>query len=410
MKCEIAKDLLTLYAEQLCSAETAKELEEHLAECPDCKAQLEHYRNALGEARTAEAEEHASENNAELKPMKKIRRKLRRRVLLSVVLGCILVVVLGGIGMLSYGEMTNRCISFSSLADIARLKKVTKDLAKGDTDALVDVLAYRVEDYYAVKKQSGFEDMEAFKEALRKNMDEAYAYYFEGKDIRVKFGDMELYPVEEGLNMGADETTVVNVATTYYYFDFYEDDTIVLGLEFAKIGSESFIVTEYLYDDILAARDTPSFAPATLPYDTVIMDLILRYTVAGRYEEVMAGDMDGSYRFLGMGIRNAEPGSAEDKLYQEDIHDRMQELLADGWVLKDCLYASDAYDMEGNFWRYKVWFQFENMETGECCMMEQKFCLRGVNLYIMDDQPAQMLGTCESLTPETEARMLSLFR
>jgi|GEM_PF-1362487 len=410
MKCEIAKDLLTLYAEQLCSEETAKELEQHMEECAACREQLAHYQRTLEQDKNAKNEETAAENENKLRPMKKIRRKMRRRVLLSVVLGCILFVVLGGVGILSYGEMTNKCISFSGIADIARLKKVTKDLTKGETEALVDILAYRVEDFYAIKKQAGFDDMEAFKEALGKNMDKAYAYYFEGRDIRVKFSDMELYPVEESINMGADETTAVNLATTLYYFDFYEDDTLVLGLEFAKIGSESFIVTEYLHDDIHASRDTPSFAPATLPFDTVLMDVLLRYTVSARYEKVLAANPDISYRFLGMSIRNAEPGSAEDKAHKDAVDARMKALLADGWVLKDCLYASDAYDIEGNFWRYKVWFQFENMETGECCMMEQKFCLRGVNLYIMDDQPAQMMGRCESLTPEAEEKMLALFR
>lgn len=37
MKCNIVKDLMPLYAEGLCSEETAEEIREHLEACPECK-------------------------------------------------------------------------------------------------------------------------------------------------------------------------------------------------------------------------------------------------------------------------------------------------------------------------------------------------------------------------------------
>ena len=47
MKCELAKDLIILYAEDLCSKETKVELEEHLEKCPECKKRLEEYKKEL---------------------------------------------------------------------------------------------------------------------------------------------------------------------------------------------------------------------------------------------------------------------------------------------------------------------------------------------------------------------------
>lgn len=38
MKCNIVQDLLPLYAEGLCAEETARELEQHFAECKECAA------------------------------------------------------------------------------------------------------------------------------------------------------------------------------------------------------------------------------------------------------------------------------------------------------------------------------------------------------------------------------------
>ena len=41
MKCELAKDLMTLYVEGMCSDASKEELEKHLQECPECAKQLE---------------------------------------------------------------------------------------------------------------------------------------------------------------------------------------------------------------------------------------------------------------------------------------------------------------------------------------------------------------------------------
>lgn len=41
IKCEMMQDLLPLYCDKVCSAETRRAVEEHLASCPDCRSRLE---------------------------------------------------------------------------------------------------------------------------------------------------------------------------------------------------------------------------------------------------------------------------------------------------------------------------------------------------------------------------------
>lgn len=41
IKCEMMQDLLPLYCDKVCSAETRRTVEEHLASCPDCRSRLE---------------------------------------------------------------------------------------------------------------------------------------------------------------------------------------------------------------------------------------------------------------------------------------------------------------------------------------------------------------------------------
>ena len=54
MKCEIIRDLLPLYIENLCSEESCREVEAHLAACGRCRAE---YRNMTAEVPVAETDE-----------------------------------------------------------------------------------------------------------------------------------------------------------------------------------------------------------------------------------------------------------------------------------------------------------------------------------------------------------------
>ena len=78
MKCEIAHDLLTLYAEDLCSPETATELEAHLATCESCAKKLAEYKSNIAEQLSATSSPDSDTSN-EIKPLKKLRRKLTLR-------------------------------------------------------------------------------------------------------------------------------------------------------------------------------------------------------------------------------------------------------------------------------------------------------------------------------------------
>ena len=44
-ECEVIRDLLPLYADEVCSATSAELVEEHLQDCPDCSAMLERLRS-----------------------------------------------------------------------------------------------------------------------------------------------------------------------------------------------------------------------------------------------------------------------------------------------------------------------------------------------------------------------------
>ena len=88
MTCEIIKDLLPLYADGICSEESAAQIKVHLEECEECRRKLEHYQASIAQKETQDARE-----DDMLRPMKKVKRKLRRHKWLSVTLGIFLTIL-----------------------------------------------------------------------------------------------------------------------------------------------------------------------------------------------------------------------------------------------------------------------------------------------------------------------------
>lgn len=95
MKCEVVRDLLPLYDEKLCSAESAALVEEHIKNCAACKELIEKLpRTELPKADT----------NA-LKPFVKVKRRLRARIVGLIALGAVLLAVLIPVGYLTVNQI-----------------------------------------------------------------------------------------------------------------------------------------------------------------------------------------------------------------------------------------------------------------------------------------------------------------
>ncbi|MBU5627864.1 zf-HC2 domain-containing protein [Oscillibacter sp. MSJ-2] len=60
MKCEIVRDLLPLYCDNVCSAESRAEVEAHLKECAGCRREMEELRAPLPEEELRAADKEAS--------------------------------------------------------------------------------------------------------------------------------------------------------------------------------------------------------------------------------------------------------------------------------------------------------------------------------------------------------------
>ncbi len=96
-KCNVIKDLLPLYADEVCSEDSREMVEEHLASCKDCKQELDDYcyNTGLPEVNTDEVLK---------KFKKKMSKKNLKRIVVSVILS--LAIILCGTYMLFIPEFT----------------------------------------------------------------------------------------------------------------------------------------------------------------------------------------------------------------------------------------------------------------------------------------------------------------
>lgn len=395
MTCEIIKDLLPLYADGICSEESAAQIKEHLEECEECRRKLEHYQASIAQKDTQDAKE-----DDMLRPMKKVKRKLRRHKWLSVTLGIFLTILLAGLGVLTVGEINGHVISFTTCTNIIRLNYITHQLTKGNTDVLLNALSFRIEDVYAVKGVSNFEDMKAYKEQVKKQMDEAYAYYFEGKDISVKLSDVEMQ------GYAYDDSSVFVPSSSIYMYDFYEEKNHVLSMWFFDRDGKYYIEESGL-DDI-SAEHSPSFSSSSLPMEEILKE-ISRYAIKRRYDDFSQNKEIKNSTPLTLLFRKFSDETDEENGYSQDLRKRTIALYEKGWAVKEFMYTVDSYDEKLGRWFYKLLFVFENPETGESCMMEQQFICYDAFLYAVEDKPAVILYCTESVSQEIRNLFLHYF-
>lgn len=388
MKCELARDLIILYAEDLCSKETAKDLEEHLKQCQECSKRLEEYKRELEETKTENAEVD------DLQPMKKVKKKLVRGKIKIAILCIVLVGILGTVGYLSYGQITNECMSFSTLADVIKIKSVCKSLVKGDTEPFINILAYRIENQYSAASSKEFNDFEGYVSMIDEGVKKASDYYFAGKDITIKVNGIDHYSY--------DIKEPADVTKTDFTIGFYEGKELVYEMAFGKVGVDSYIIYE------VPQNGEPSFTQSVLPFYDANLDICLHYATKKNYTNLIEKNTDKAGAGIALAI-TIEGTEEEKNAYRERLLGKMQNLCDEGWYYKDAMYFVDEYDAKAGKWIYKVWFMLEEQSSGKIVMIEQKFHYYGQQLYAMKDSSAVIIGEDGEILEEIKEQMIEIF-
>ena len=119
--CNVIKDLLILYEDDACSADSREVVEEHLSSCSECSK----YFQKLKCTDEVISDEMKEELTKEDKVIKKGLKKIRRRWIASLAAVLMLIPLLG-LGIMGYHEKHNDGIAFSNLDDIYRCMQYLK--------------------------------------------------------------------------------------------------------------------------------------------------------------------------------------------------------------------------------------------------------------------------------------------
>ena len=233
MKCNIVKDLMPLYLDDLCSEETKQELENHMKECEDCKK----IKDELAQPEQT-SETQTEDLNKTIAPLKKVKKKMKKKNRLIAVCAVFLVIILGATGWLTYGQLTGETMSFEMLYDIMKINKAGKEFAKGNIAPLYDMLydGYVVQDPESAVLYIEYKDDDSYDMDMIGAIMGKYNYYFADRELAYE-------GIEEVGNMETPETGWSK--RPYVIMKFTGGENFEYYIMMYKAYSDSYLVTDY---------------------------------------------------------------------------------------------------------------------------------------------------------------------
>ena len=256
-KCSIIEDLIPLYKECLCSEDTAAMVREHLEDCENCRRLLEDMDNTP-EKKTSVPDES--------KVFRKVKKKMKRSKLKIALLSVILLAVIGGLGVLSFGQITHMegLISFDTMIQSFETYRIAKLIADGDMEAY----AATISDEAAV--DANFNVLRNYDEIKNQNiisLNEAFEKYMKGREVSHVYSFGQYYrEFVTSSEIAQPSCAIVNTATIRY------KDGTSLELNFLKSYDGKYICTTAYqntgddYDvsdfgDVIRFVNSPKFFP-----------------------------------------------------------------------------------------------------------------------------------------------------
>lgn len=374
MKCNIAKDLLPLYFEGLCSDETKKQLEEHLKECDSCGQLKQDLEQSL--ERQQEWENNGQEWRKEIAPLQKIRKKVRKKNITITVCVFVLLLFTGITCLLAYGQITKKGLSFELIYDAVRLRTVGKQFAAGNIEPLYEILS---SGYLQQNEEAGivrlvYPDSQSYDEDMKKAIMEKYHQYFDGKSLT--------YKGMEEISYLQTEKTGWN-RTLSAALKFEGKDRMEYYLVLYKNLNGQYLVDDYFGEPYLSYEadkgpeendgaeeeagrketyHTDDTLFSCLAYPFTDFDLyLMRQVVLVSGQRALQGDKtlakNGQMRLSIISEQDLKDGTNE---LREKADEELDRLAESGYYVTDLTLQVKEYDQTKHLYRYQVNIELTN--------------------------------------------------
>ena len=315
MKCNIVKDLLPLYAEGLCSSETAEEIREHLEGCPDCSKLAE---CDLSAGKVPEPDKAAA--------MKKVNRSFRKKKLIIRILSGILAAILLVTGVLTVGQIAQEPYlpSFETIIAKHYAKRIVDSITNGYYDGAVLELSY---DYLENVTPDGKASDQYF-DTINKNDAEALKKAWENAYGNTKVKDYKLKTFYDGIITGTEQVVMSQA-------DIEFEDGRTQQLFIAKN-------IDGLYKVFIGKADTDEEKKLS----DVLLYISLRniWNTSCWLENALVRDK----------ALDTNKNIMESYFISDGVTDRMDDLYSSGCRITNSVFSGVCSDTEGERFYYKV--------------------------------------------------------
>lgn len=381
MKCNIARDLLPLYFDGLCSDETGRQLEEHIGQCEECRK--------LKQSLEADRQEPESsgEWDKSIMPLKKIRKKIRRKNGLIAVCVFFLLLLVAGTSVLTYGQIARRGVSFEWIWEAARFRHVGKQFAGGDIEPLYEALSngYRFRDAESGIVRLAYEDRESYDRDMKAVILEKYHRYFDGKGLTYK--GIEDIEYREVPGMGWNRILCISLK-------FEGEDNLMYYMVFYRTLDGQYLVDDYFgnpYLTYISGGEADAGMQEEEPYHTEdslfsclpngLKDFDLhmaRHMVMLSGQRALQGDTvlieNGQLR---LGILSQQDLAENTDSLCRRMNDGLALLTEQGYYLTDITWTPLEYDKTEHLYRYRLNMELTGpdkiVSTLECYRISDQF-------------------------------------
>lgn len=170
--CDIIRDLLPLYEDEVCSEDSKKAVQEHLKNCSSCKVYYKKIKAPFQEVMQEEQEK--QENEAETKAIKQSFKKVKYYWLRVIIVITLMISVIGALAL----ECVSRGITPSNWQAIKKAEQYMLLLKDGAYEEAADCMSNYYIDCQEIIKSIIKEQME-YEEESEYDYDYAKCYYYE---------------------------------------------------------------------------------------------------------------------------------------------------------------------------------------------------------------------------------------
>lgn len=420
MQCNVVRDLLPLYLDQLCEEETRQQIEEHLDGCEACRKRCEEMGSPLEEVvREAETD------TVSIEPMKKIHNKIKRKNKLLVLVILLSVLVIGVLSYLSYGQITQTGQSFETVSQYIRFQYIGREFAKGNLEPLLSSLAIVGDDpefaYYASHAYG--DDENAYMQDAKEYIQNCYTEYFQGESLKLKKVRAEYHT---NLVYGTRNLLVALI----YEFDgieyfirlernnggkqYYAEDQFVVSTEpiTYTLAEDDGETEESETEEELSSPwlDQTSALFSCLPSLDELNFFIAKRTVRNRYQECRgSGETLSPYVFITSLLyttQECQQDRSRLPAYHDAMRERAEKIIQQNYWIRDIQFNPLSYDKEKHRFRYCVSLSLVNINNEEECELSIESYRNHSELVVIPGTE-KLIG--ENIPEDARAEMMHLW-